>query len=322
MSNGTKAALILGTVLVLIGIIGFCVAMTVNRWDFKRLNTVKYETNTYVVNDDFQDIVITSETEDISFVLSGDGTCSVICVEPDKAQHKVSVKDNALSIALEDSRNWTDNLFSFSSEVPKITVCLPKNRYGSLHIKESTGDIELPEDFSFESIDVTASTGDVKCNASASEDLQISLSTGDIRMNRVSAKNLALTVSTGHVDVTSAVCSGLFELKVSTGKTELTDIRCRSFSTEGDTGRITINGLIAEDNISLVRTTGDVKFEKCDASEIYIKTDTGDIKGTLLSEKIFFAESDTGSIKVPKTITGGRCEITTDTGDIEVSVEE
>ena len=32
MSNGTKAALITGTVLVLVGIIGFCAAMTAKRW--------------------------------------------------------------------------------------------------------------------------------------------------------------------------------------------------------------------------------------------------------------------------------------------------
>ena len=49
-------------------------------------------------------------------------------------------------------------------------------------------------------------------------------------------------------------------------------------------------------------------------------TDTGEVKGTLRSEKIFFTESDTGKISVPKSVTGGRCEITTDTGDIEIEI--
>ncbi len=47
----------------------------------------------------------------------------------------------------------------------------------------------------------------------------------------------------------------------------------------------------------------------------------GDVKGTLLSEKAFFAESDTGDIDVPKTNVGGRCEITTDTGDIQIQIQ-
>ena len=42
--------------------------------------------------------------------------------------------------------------------------------------------------------------------------------------------------------------------------------------------------------------------------------------GTLRSEKVFLVESDTGSIEVPKTTTGGRCEIRTDTGDIRIDI--
>ena len=58
------------------------------------------------------------------------------------------------------------------------------------------------------------------------------------------------------------------------------------------------------------------------AAEILIKTDTGDVKGSLLSEKVFVVQTDTGSIDVPKTVSGGRCEITTDTGDIKISLHE
>jgi DUF4097 and DUF4098 domain-containing protein YvlB len=65
-----------------------------------------------------------------------------------------------------------------------------------------------------------------------------------------------------------------------------------------------------------------VKFERCDASELYIELDTGDVTGSLLSDKVFIAQSDTGRVNVPKSVTGGRCEITTDTGDIKITVEK
>ena len=61
-------------------------------------------------------------------------------------------------------------------------------------------------------------------------------------------------------------------------------------------------------------------MKECDAAEIFVETDTGDVKGSLLSEKVFIPKSDTGDIKVPKTVTGGRCEITTDTGDIKIEL--
>ena len=34
-----------------------------------------------------------------------------------------------------------------------------------------------------------------------------------------------------------------------------------------------------------------------------------------------FTKTDTGRVDVPKTVEGGRCEITTDTGDIKITVD-
>ena len=62
--------------------------------------------------------------------------------------------------------------------------------------------------------------------------------------------------------------------------------------------------------------SGDVLFDGCDAGEIEIETSTGDVKGTLLSEKIVFASASTGRVQVPEWISGGKCKITTSTGDI------
>ena len=63
------------------------------------------------------------------------------------------------------------------------------------------------------------------------------------------------------------------------------------------------------------------KRQQDEARTISIKTDTGDVTGTLLSEKEFITDSDTGNIDVPKTTTGGKCEITTDTGDIKIDIK-
>ena len=64
-----------------------------------------------------------------------------------------------------------------------------------------------------------------------------------------------------------------------------------------------------------------MEFNNCDAETIYVNTDTGSVTGTLLTDKVFIIETDTGSVDVPKSITGGRCEITTDTGNIRITIE-
>ena len=77
---------------------------------------------------------------------------------------------------------------------------------------------------------------------------------------------------------------------------------------------------VVKESIFIERSTGDITFDGCDADTIKVKTSTGDVSGTLLTEKIFFTETSTGDIHVPKSMTGGACEITTDTGDIEISI--
>ena len=79
--------------------------------------------------------------------------------------------------------------------------------------------------------------------------------------------------------------------------------------------------MIAAETFSIERNTGDVSFDGSDATEIFVKTTTGQVKGSLLTDKVFVAQTDTGHVDVPKTTTGGRCEITTDTGNVEIELD-
>ncbi len=92
------------------------------------------------------------------------------------------------------------------------------------------------------------------------------------------------------------------------------------FTAESDTGTIFLKNVVAEGRFSIENGTGNVKFEKSDAAQISVKTSTGDVTGTLLSEKVFITETSTGNVRVPKTITGGKCAITTSTGNIEINI--
>jgi hypothetical protein len=44
------------------------------------------------------------------------------------------------------------------------------------------------------------------------------------------------------------------------------------------------------------------------------------VKGSLLTDKIFVTQSDTGKVDVPETVSGGKCKVTTDTGDIRIEI--
>lgn len=322
MGNATKIWLIVAAALVALGLITFLAAMTVNHWDFAKLSTVEYETNTYQVSEEFSNVSIKAETANILFAPSDEGKCKVVCYEQQKIKHSVTVEEKTLTVNTIDTRKWYDHIAIFSMATPRITVYLPKSEYASLLINVSTGDTEIPTDLRFESIDVSASTGGVNCYASASDVIKIKTTTGDICVKNVSAGSLDLTVSTGKVTASAINCQGDVKINVTTGKTSLTDIVCKGVTSSGSTGNITLENVIATQKLSISRSTGDVKFDGSDATEIYVKTDTGDVTGSLLTDKVFITQTDTGRIDVPKTITGGKCEINTDTGNIHIIIED
>ncbi len=318
--RGIKRGLIVATSITLLGAIIFLGGMTMAKWNFAGFSTRKMQTKEYEISEDFSNISITADTAKINFVPAEDGKSKIICYEEVNAAHEVKVENDTLIITENDKRTWIDYIgFNFSK--PKVTVYLPAGEYGSLKIESSTGDISLPKELKLNSIDIEVSTGDVHCYASATGAMKIKASTGDIKIENVSAGSLDLSVSTGEVKASGVNSTGDVTLTVSTGKSFLNDLRCRNFTTTGNTGDITLDAVIIAEKLSIKRTTGDVDLENSDAGEIFIETDTGDVEGTLLSEKVFIPRTNTGKIDVPKTTTGGICEITTSTGDIEIDIK-
>lgn len=319
MSKKMKIWLIIAASLVLVGGIIFGVMMTILKWDFKQLSTTKYETNNYKIDENYENISIVSGSADIEFILCESSESSVICHELENVNHSVTVQNDTLVIEVIDKRKWYEYI-GINFGTPKITVYVPQSENSGLSIKSSTGDVKIPKDFKFESIDISQSTGDVKSYASASGVIKIKTSTGDINVENVIAGMLDLSVSTGRVTISNVNCEGDVTIDVSTGRTNITDMQCQNFISGGSTGDISMKNVIATSEFSIERSTGDVKVDCCDAAEIYVETDTGYVTGNLLTDKVFITQSDTGEIDVPKTMTGGRCEIKTDTGDIRISI--
>ena len=218
-----RAWLIAATALIFVGCITAVCALAMQDWDFSRLSTVNYETNTHPVTEDFHNISINTDTAHVTF-LPADGTeAYVICREQENLRHTVTVADGTLTVALRDDRKWYDYIgVSFGST--SITLYLPEEEYGALLVHADTSDVDIPGNFRFESVDVHVSTGDVRCLASADGDISLRASTGDIRADSIAAKNISFTVSTGRIHLSSVACAGNLTVTVTTGKAELSDI--------------------------------------------------------------------------------------------------
>lgn len=347
----------IGAIFIVLGAILFTVTACSLGFDFG--NTFGNEPeNTITVTDGFESIDISSDTADIDFVLTSDGSCKVSTTDKKGIRYTAAVDNGVLKIKSVDERKWFERIFNFTKA--SLTVYLPESEYATLVITEDTGDINIPSYFKFRGINLNLSTGDVNCYASTFESVKINGSTGNVKLEGANAGYVDVTVSTGKITVNGADCAGDINVKVSTGdviiansscknlisrgstgdfkadnvtvaenatverstgKTRLYNLVCKNLTAEADTGDLDMVNVTASESFSIKRSTGDVSFDGCDAEKISVVTDTGSVKGTLLSGKNFDARSDTGKIEVPADSGEGICKITTDTGNIRISIK-
>lgn len=311
--------IITAVVLLVAGVLICGISIGIMGFDFGKLSTVTYVTNTYDVSDRFQNITINGDTENILFVSAEDGKCRVVCFEEENDLHNVRVEDQTLTIDRKDKKGFRWNI-GVATESPSITMYLPEKVFKQLSIESDTGDVAIPKEFSFDMINADLDTGDMSCLASAEGDIRIRTNTGLISLKDVTAAGMLFSSDTGKMKLSDVKISGDLEIQEDTGKVILENVTCRNFTSDGDTGSLVMTNVTASGEFNLDRNTGDIEFHGCDAETIHVETDTGDVTGTLLTEKVFITETDTGSVDVPKSANGGRCEISTDTGDIRIEI--
>ncbi|MBP5269679.1 MAG: DUF4097 family beta strand repeat protein [Clostridia bacterium] len=315
-----KAGIIIGGAVLLIAGIALIVFALLSGGTVFHFGTGSEVTSTYTPGEEYDSILVSTDVTDIVFAKSEDGKTTVVCSEREHARHSVKIENGTLKIIREfenDSLPWT----GLWNPTMKVTVYLPGESFESLKISAATGDMTVPDGFAFKSAEITLSTGDTVFNSDVAGTLKITASTGDVSLDGVSAGDVSLTVTTGKAVCSDLRAAGDLSVSVSTGKAELTGVRCgRNFSSTGGTGKIIMKDLIAEGTITIERTTGDVRFDGCDAAGITVKTSTGDVSGELLTPKTFNARSTTGDVSVPASQSGGGCEIRTTTGDIGITV--
>lgn len=316
MKMNVLIPVIIAVSLIITGLAFCACALFLENFDFKKLATDRYQSETYTVTEDFTNIEINVDTDDIKFLPSDDGICKVICTETDKLKHSVRVENGKLIIKIMDRRRWFDHIGIFFGE-SKMTVYLPKSEFASLFIENDTGDIKLPSDFSFGSAEIETDTGDITFNSAVIGNLSLTTDTGNIGAKGILSDKLSLETDTGNISVTSAAVTGITEIETDTGTVKLEDVKCGSLSAESSTGDITLKNTVTTGDISIESDTGDVRFDGSDAQNVYVKTSTGDVGGNFITEKIFITQTSTGKINIPESTSGGKCKIVTSTGDIE-----
>jgi len=314
MRKGLVFSIIVGVLLIAVG--GAVLGIGLSNREPEEITTKEV-----AFEDNFSKINIDIDTANVTFIVS-DGETKAVVEQTEKRQCEVSVKDDELKITQIDNREWYERIFSFESEELDITVYIPSKIYGAFVAKASTGSINVPRGYTFESANIEVSTGSVSFSAVITNSLKAEASTGAIEIKDTTAKSINLKASTGEVTLNNSSVVGDVTISVSTGSIDIADLNAANLKAEASTGSVKVKKTLVTSKMTIETSTGSVVLDDSDAKDIYIETSTGDIRGTIRTAKQFNAHSDTGSIKVPLSSGDGICKITTDTGDINISIKD
>ncbi len=319
MKKTLKIWLLIAAALTIIGAVIFTCALSLTDFDFTKLSTQKFETNTYEFDVELEKISINTNTASVTFIPTDEDICKVVCFEYTNQKHTVTAEDGTLKINMTDSRKWYAHIGIFFDS-PEITVYLPKDAYSSLSVRTETGNVEIPDSLGFDLIDITGETSNICCHTKASKSITVSTTTGNISLSSAEAETVKLSATTGDISI-SSTGSETVTLSATTGDITVKDTECGILTTENRTGKTHLKNVTAKEKLDAKSNTGNILLDRCDAPDITAEASTGNVTGTLLSDKIFITETSTGNVKVPISAGEEKCRITTSTGNIRIEIE-
>ena len=157
----STVSIIVALCLIVAGIAIVCAAFAMADFSFEGFASEQFEDVTYTVEGDFDHIVIATEIHGVTLAPSEDSVCRIVGSESKNYKIEYEIEGNTLEIKVRDGRNWYEYIGIFVDKA-EITLYLPKSVYTSLTVAVNTGDVIIPDTFTFTGVSVATSTGAVE----------------------------------------------------------------------------------------------------------------------------------------------------------------
>ena len=296
--------LIFAICLTLFGGILFLVGCSGNGFDFSKLSSVQIKQMEYVEAEGKTLTNLSLNFNSTNFKVILDENAEKVSISYPQRQNKkgkdlshIEITENETGIQIVEDRQKHFYLFDFTN--PSVTLTLPKARVYALSLNASTGDINLSDEGSFST-------------------LQLTVSTGSIAVSNVTATDLSLTASTGDIRLTDTTATGNITVQVSTGDISLTKITAATLSATASTGDVQLADATIAGEVKIKTTTGDISLAQISADSLSAKANTGDVKiDSLTIENAMKVETSTGSHTFLGSIKTNSLTLIADTGKIK-----
>ncbi len=319
MKTAVKVSIIVAVALILFGVMISLIAISSVNFDFTMTHGGSSKENSYTIDGGFENIAIDAVEADVRFEPSADGKCRVECVESTNVYHTVKVANGTLVIKRVDERRWYEHIGFFWRNM-RITVYLPQTEYDELHVKTVSGDIRIPDIFSFNEAEAYSTSGDIGFAANVKNSFIAKSVSGNLVISGIRTDSFSAHTTSGDVSTDDIRCDR-FYIDTTSGDISADDVICGRFNINTTSGSVKMLDVNAED-MYIKSVSGDITMRSCDAEDIELKTTSGDIRGSLLSGKSFQTHTTSGRISVPSSSAdGGECRISTVSGDVNIKIE-
>lgn len=341
MRKGTKIAFAVALTCIALGVVISACTLAIIGFDYSRLSTVQFESNTYEVKESFSNIAIEGAECDVRFVLAQNDTCKVVCSEGDKISHTVTVENDTLKITRTDEREWYEQIGIYWGEM-SVTVYLPAREYADLFIESLSGDISVPGDFTFSQAEIYNTSGEIDYSAVTGHGLTVQTNSGDVSIRNLTAGEIKAQSTSGTIEISNVNASSIQAVSTSgdvavqsaetkygilietvSGEIELEHLNTLFVTAYSSSGDVDLSNVLAVNEMEIETVSGEIELERCDAQALRLNSTSGDVSGTLLSEKQFTTSTTSGNVNVPNTASpsAGTCQVTTISGNIYFKIE-
>ncbi len=318
MKKSIKIALLVSTVLVLVGGIMVGVAFACGAVFEQPSHAVTYMSEGY-----FRNVVIRGGEANVRILPSETGECYAVCNEIDRVTYELSVKAETLYVSVIDTRRWFDYFGIHVGNPLTVTLYLPPKgdgeSYGFLDVSTQSGDIvstdptlpfadvalsvnsgniyyTSPVSLTFAAI---ASSGNIEVYDLQTDTMTLSISSGNISLSTCNATELSLTTSSGKVNARDIVAGKTFSVKTYSGRITLHRCNAPTLTLSASSGIMELQDIVSTETLTADTMSGSIILHDCQASDLDLAASSGkiDLRHVTVAQKLS-AETTSGNISL------------------------
>ncbi|MBQ8309948.1 MAG: DUF4097 family beta strand repeat protein [Clostridia bacterium] len=296
-----KIALTVSVICLAVGLVGLTLAFALSGFNIFNFNSMEFHTNSYTVSETFSKIHVSDIECDIRLFPSDDESTRIEAKENDKIYYTIQAENEILEIKRHDKRAWYEHIGFFFNQDMVLKLYLPKSAYELLTLETVSGNIEVPDSFTFTSITLKTTSGEITSECTVNNGATVAVTSGNIRICNVLDGKISVGSVSGNITLTNS---------------QGTHLRLSATS-----GNIKLQNVIATGDINAETVSGGIELDRVDGAKLSAKTTSGNVTCKLLSPKNYSVSTTSGSTHYPASDeSAGICEVSTVSGNINIEL--